>query len=100
MEIHPRSQRVLEILAAGGTPISDMTDPEGRAHYDNVLLDNNPITIAIAHSDDFDVPGPNGPIGIHSYIPHGLDPSEPTPALVFYHGGGWVIGSVASRDQT
>jgi acetyl esterase len=100
MEIHPQSQRVLEILAAGGTPMNEMTGPEGRAYYDKVLLENNPITIEVAATDDFDIPGPHGPIGVRSYVPLGLDRSQPNPALVFYHGGGWVIGSVASRDQT
>ena len=73
MEIHPQSQNVLKILAAGGTPMNEMTGPEGRAHYDKVLLENNPITIDIAASDDFDIPGPHGPIRVRSYIPNGLD---------------------------
>ena len=48
MAIHPQSQRVLQILAAGGTPIHEMTGAEGRAYYDKVLLENNPISIEVA----------------------------------------------------
>ena len=95
MAIHPQSRRVLQILAAGGTPIYEMTGAEGRAHYDKVLLENNPISIEVARSEDFDIPGPAGPIGARSYVPLGLDDSQPPAALVFYHGGGWVIGSIA-----
>ena len=72
-----------------------MTGAEGRAHYDKVLLENNPISIEVARSEDFDIPGPAGPIGARSYVPLGLDDSQPPAALVFYHGGGWVIGSIA-----
>ena len=100
MTIHPQSQHVLELLAAGGTPMNQMAASEARAYYDEVLLENNPVTIDVAQSEDFDISGPHGPIGIRSYIPRGLDRAQPAAALVFYHGGGWVVGSVASRDQT
>jgi len=80
--------------------MNQMAASEARAYYDEVLLENNPVTIDVAQSEDFDISGPHGPIGIRSYIPPGLDRARPAAALVFYHGGGWVVGSVASRDQT
>jgi len=106
MPIHPQSQRVIELLAAGGTPLHEMSAVDARARYDAVLLENNPVTIEVAQSEDFEIPGPGGVIGIRSYVPHALDQADAVnhdglaPALVFFHGGGWVIGSVASRDQT
>ena len=41
-------------------------------------------------------PGPGGEIPARIYRPAGLGRSA--PALVFFHGGGWVVGSVASHD--
>ncbi|GIW95608.1 MAG: putative lipase/esterase [Pirellulaceae bacterium] len=44
---------------------------------------------------DRQVPGPAGPIRIRLYDPGTTDPS---PAVVFFHGGGWVLGSIETHD--
>jgi acetyl esterase len=38
---------------------------------------------------------PDGPIPIRITFPEG---DAPLPALVFFHGGGWVVGSIATHD--
>jgi acetyl esterase len=37
------------------------------------------------------ISGPGGDLGIRVYTPHG---DGPFPALVYLHGGGWVIGTI------
>lgn len=44
------------------------------------------------------IPGPGGDIPATLYTPAGL--AEPSGLLVFYHGGGWVIGNRDSHDNT
>lgn len=44
---------------------------------------------------DFEIPGPAGNIPVRVYTPEG---SGPFPILLYYHGGGWVIGSIHSND--
>ncbi|HEY3751697.1 MAG TPA: alpha/beta hydrolase [Pseudonocardiaceae bacterium] len=44
------------------------------------------------------IPDPAGPIPARLYTPAGLPAGS--PLVVFYHGGGWVIGSIASHDST
>ncbi len=44
------------------------------------------------------VPGPAGPVPVRSYRPAGATKGEILPALVFYHGGGWVIGDLDTHD--
>jgi acetyl esterase len=51
----------------------------------------------VAEVRDRTVPGPGGPIPIRVYVPEG---TGPFPALVYFHGGGWVIGSIATHDVT
>ncbi len=46
--------------------------------------------------EDIIIPGPAGPIHARVYKPDGLP--EPAPILVFFHGGGWVVGSVAEYE--
>lgn len=41
---------------------------------------------------DSTVPGPTGDIRVRVYRPDGL--TAPTPAAVFFHGGGWVRGDL------
>jgi acetyl esterase len=41
------------------------------------------------------VPGPGGAIPVRIYIPQA---PQPLPALVYFHGGGWVRGSLQTHD--
>jgi acetyl esterase len=50
----------------------------------------------VATYDRF-VPGGDGPLQVRVYTPRGMPPG-PSPALVYFHGGGWVIGSLATHD--
>ena len=44
------------------------------------------------------MPGPAGPVPVRVYNPAGAAKSEILPALVYYHGGGWVIGDLDTHD--
>lgn len=44
---------------------------------------------------EISIPGPAGEIRARHYIPPG---DAPAPLLVFYHGGGWVIGDLDTHD--
>jgi acetyl esterase len=46
---------------------------------------------------DLSIPGPAGPIPARLF--DAADRREPGPAMVFYHGGGFVIGSVDSHSS-
>jgi acetyl esterase len=48
-------------------------------------------------TDDRTIPGPAGPIRIRIYRPPGVDNA---PVVVFFHGGGWVIGDIDTHDGT
>jgi acetyl esterase len=55
---------------------------------------------AVAEVTDLDVPGPAGPVPIRAYLPAAADAETVggLPVVVFFHGGGWTIGSVADYD--
>ena len=44
---------------------------------------------------DLSIPGPGGQIPARHYCPV---TAKPTPLLVFFHGGGWVIGDLDTHD--
>ncbi len=45
--------------------------------------------------EDRTLPGPHGPIPVRIYRPAG---DHPFPVLVYFHGGGWVTGSLETHD--
>ncbi|MRJ75191.1 alpha/beta hydrolase fold domain-containing protein [Aeromicrobium sp. SMF47] len=47
---------------------------------------------------DRTIDGPGGPLGLRFYTPRGL--TGRAPALVFFHGGGWIYGDLESHDAT
>jgi len=47
---------------------------------------------------DRTIPGPGGPLPIRLYRPQGAA-QGPRGILVYYHGGGWVVGDIASYDK-
>jgi acetyl esterase len=51
---------------------------------------------ALADVRDVTIAGPGGSLRLRVYRPAS---ESPLPALVWYHGGGWVIGSIASHDR-
>lgn len=59
------------------------------------LIEASPVPVE--QRVDIDIAGGDGPIGARVYVPYGADPA-PAPGLVFYHGGGFTIGSLDSYD--
>jgi acetyl esterase len=51
---------------------------------------------AVAEVHDASVPGPAGEIPVRVYSPAGAH--GPAPAIAYFHGGGWAIGSIESVD--
>jgi acetyl esterase len=47
--------------------------------------------------EPLELPGPGGPIHARLYAPS--PPEEPAPLLVYFHGGGWVIGDLDTHDD-
>ena len=55
-------------------------------------------TVPMARVEDLEIPGPAGALPARLYVPP--TPSEgPLPLLVYFHGGGWVIGDLETHDS-
>jgi acetyl esterase len=85
------------LAAAGGTPLEEMTPPEARALY-AAMGTTLPTNAPSVPSSSATLPGPAGPIPVRVYDPPGSGPAGPT--LVWYHGGGWVIGDLDTADSS
>ncbi len=58
------------------------------------ILQGRPM--GVAKVEEMRIPGPGGEIPIRVYWP---TEDGPLPVLVFYHGGGWVIGDLDTNDS-
>jgi len=54
--------------------------------------------IPMERVEQFEVPGPAGVIGARLYVPP-QPAQEPPPLLVYFHGGGWVIGDLETHND-
>jgi acetyl esterase len=53
----------------------------------------------VAESRDVEIPGPGGPIPARLHLPRRpVGDSRPLPLLLWFHGGGWVLGSIGTHE--
>ena len=97
--LHPQMQAILDAMEeAGGPAMQDMTPAEGRAHLDARAGDFYSLPPEVAEVTERTIPGPAGPIPVRVYSPLGVPLDPAPPLIVYYHGGGWVVGSLTSHD--
>ncbi|HJS83990.1 MAG TPA: alpha/beta hydrolase [Acetobacteraceae bacterium] len=99
MTLDPDTLIVLEMMrAAGRPPFEQLTPDEARAAYAASRAALQPDPEEVAETRDLSAPGPLGDVPLRSYRPAGAGAAEVLPALVYYHGGGWLLGGLESHD--
>ena len=94
--LHPQIVQVLKMQAeAGLRPIEAMTPPEARAQMEATARARKAEPLPVARVEERGMPGPAGPIRLRLYWP---DEAGTVPTIVYYHGGGHVIGSLDTHD--
>ena len=92
--VAPDAAQLLAMLAAqAGPKLRDITPSEARAMYVALANMADPPPIACPTAE-VAIPGPAGAIPGRLYGPR----HEAGPLIVFFHGGGWVIGDLATHD--
>jgi acetyl esterase len=92
--LHPQVDALRrERLAAGVRPLHQLSVAEARdaelAQLERTDAEHVPEVV------DRTLAGPAGEIPIRLYLP---DVTRPAPALVYFFGGGWVLGSLETAD--
>lgn len=96
--VRPDTQMVLGLLAAQEGP--KMYEVEPAQAREMMLMMGALIELEageLAVKQDLIIPGPAGDIAARLY--DARESREPGPAMVFYHGGGFVIGDLDTHDS-
>src|SRR6266566_2423305 len=93
MPLDPQAEAILEQMAAA-PPITASTPEQAREMMKAMFVSGNEEPVA--HVENRGIPGPAGDIPVRIYTPAG---NGPFPILVFFHGGGWVIGDLDTHDN-
>jgi acetyl esterase len=95
MGIDPQVQEFLdELKSLKAPPLATLTPKEARMGMIASSAALGPPE-PVEKIEDRQVPGPAGAIPVRIYRP---DVAGPLPVLVYFHGGGWVLGEIATHE--
>lgn len=98
MTLDPQIRELLDLFASDASikPIGALTPSEMREQTRRMSRAFGGRPPEVGDVLDRQCPGPDGDIGLRVYTPRAAQP--PGPAVVFFHGGGWVTGDLESHD--
>jgi acetyl esterase len=91
---------LMEKAAQDGRPrLNTLPYAVGRQAVDKMSEDSEADPPQVGEAIDGDFAGPGGKIRFRRYRPQGAA-AGPLPTLIYYHGGGFVIGTLETHDST
>ncbi|MBI1261675.1 MAG: alpha/beta hydrolase fold domain-containing protein [Rhizobiales bacterium] len=100
MTLDPQAKALLEGLAADteAPKINELPPKDAREVYRAMGSMVDLQGVPIGKVEDVSIPGPDGgDLALRIYTP--VAAGGGSPALVFFHGGGWVIGDLDTHDS-
>ncbi|HZZ09407.1 MAG TPA: alpha/beta hydrolase [Paraburkholderia sp.] len=100
MPLNAKIEQVLDMIArAKRPPYHELTPQQARASYEKSAPILEIPSAPMFSVDDLSLPTRDGAT-IRARLYQPVEPSwaEPAPALVYYHGGGFTVGSVNTHD--
>lgn len=96
MPLDPVARKLLDDVAASGRPNAHLLPvPQARDNFESLFAGLGPVE-PVAAVEDHVIPVSGGAIPARSYVP-GNAGTRP-PLVVYFHGGGWLLGSIDSHD--
>src|ERR1700760_3681412 len=98
--LDPDAAYVYQAFQDAGRPAYEtLTPAEAREYYRQARLVTNPDPPLLKSVEPLAITAPGGTIPARIYRPRTLRQSNGlSPCLVFFHGGGWVIGDLDTHD--
>ena len=96
MPLNAQAQALLQEMSKQGLPPFEQMSPTFARVVAMSFRDLQGEPENVAEVRDILVPGPAGKLPVRVYHP---TPGEKLPLLVYFHGGGWVIGDIEVVDR-
>ncbi len=97
--VRPDVQMILTMLAQSDQPLMSEVEPAAaREMYNAMAAMLEADAVDLARIEDLSCPGPAGDIALRLYDSQ-AERSAETPVIIFYHGGGFVIGDLESHHN-
>lgn len=98
MPLDPQAKAFLDVIGVSKlVPIETLTAGEARRQFAKYAEARRMAAVEPVDAvRDIAIDGPRGPIPIRVYEPRHFTPA---PALIYFHGGGWVLGGLDSHDH-
>ncbi len=97
--LHPDAEKLLDLIkTAGRPPFETLSPAEARQAYSASRAALQPPPEEVAEVRGLSIPGPGGPLALRLYRGAGTSDAAALPALLYLHGGGWVLGDLDSHD--
>jgi acetyl esterase len=97
LELALDAQLLLRMMALTDINLAGTSAVAARVHLEQSSRLAGPGVTGV-RSRDLDIPGEDGDLPARLYEPVNLPAGS--PLLVYFHGGGWVIGSIDTHDAT
>ena len=99
MPLDPQIEFIVEFVKKAKLPeIWQLTPDQGREQY-QLRVDKLKFSEPIFRSENRRIPGPASDLAIRIYTPREIRTAEKLPVLMWFHGGGFVIGSIDTHDS-
>jgi acetyl esterase len=97
--VRPDVQMILTMLAQSDQPLMSEVEPAAAREMYNVMAAMlEADAVDLTRIEDMSCPGPAGDIALRLYDSQAQRSAE-TPVIIFYHGGGFVIGDLESHHS-
>jgi acetyl esterase len=95
MPLDSEIAKVLEARNAANIPSFETLEPqEARRVY--AAMERPRVEVPLSSVRDHRLEGPGGELAVRVYLPLA---QGPFPVLVYFHGGGWVVGNLDTHDS-
>jgi acetyl esterase len=96
--LEPKTQAFIDALAAqGGKPIYELSYADARKMLEDGQASVNVSKLPVDVEDKVFPVGPTGQTSVTIYRPKGA--KGDLPVVMYFHGGGWILGSKNTHDR-
>ena len=102
MSVNLQAQAILDIAEKAeidGAPSPEALGARGlRIVFKKSRGGLTPEVPDVGHVEEISIQGPGGKIPVRYYRPIGSELTRILPLLIYFHGGGWVVGDRDTHD--